>query len=40
MGTKLMLAILVAVVLFFGIYPQPMLDLSSQTVSKIIAQIK
>lgn len=39
-NTKLMLAILVAVVLVFGIYPQPMLNLTSDTVTKIIAQIK
>ena len=39
-NTQLMLAILVAVVLIFGVYPQPMINLSSDTVSKIIAQIK
>jgi NADH-quinone oxidoreductase subunit M len=39
-NTQLMLAVLVAVVLFFGIYPQPMINLTSETVTKIIAQIK
>lgn len=39
-NTRLMLAILVAVVLIFGVYPQPMLNLTSDTVTKIIAQIK
>ena len=40
MNTQLMLAILVAVVIIFGIYPQPIINLSSDTVTKIIAQIK
>jgi NADH-quinone oxidoreductase subunit M len=39
-NTQIMLGILVAVVLFFGFYPQPMLNLTSDTVTKIIAQIK
>jgi len=39
-NTKSMLMILVAVILIFGVYPQPMLNLTSDTVSKIIAQIK
>jgi NADH-quinone oxidoreductase subunit M len=39
-GTQLMLAVLVVVVIFFGVYPQPMLDLGSETVTKIVAQIK
>jgi NADH-quinone oxidoreductase subunit M len=39
-GTKLTLTILVVVVLVFGVYPQPMIDLTSDTVTKIIAQIK
>jgi NADH-quinone oxidoreductase subunit M len=39
-GTQLTLAILVAVVLVFGVYPQPMIDLGSNTLTKIIAQIK
>jgi NADH-quinone oxidoreductase subunit M len=39
-NTQLMLAILVAVVVIFGVYPQPMINLSSDTVTKIIAQIK
>jgi NADH-quinone oxidoreductase subunit M len=39
-NTRLMLAILVAVVLIFGVYPQPMINLTSDTVTKIIAQIK
>ena len=39
-NTTLMLVILVAVVLIFGVYPQPMINLTSDTVTKIIAQIK
>lgn len=39
-NTRWMLVILAAVVLIFGIYPQPMLNLTSDTVTKIIAQIK
>lgn len=39
-NTQLMLGILVAVVIIFGVYPQPMLNLTSDTVTKIIAQIK
>jgi NADH-quinone oxidoreductase subunit M len=39
-GTQLTLVILVAVVLVFGVYPQPMIDLGSNAVTKIIAQIK
>ncbi|MCW3111011.1 MAG: NADH-quinone oxidoreductase subunit [Segetibacter sp.] len=39
-NTQLMLAILVALVLIFGVYPQPMINLTSDTVTKIIAQIK
>jgi len=35
-----MLIVLVAVVLIFGVYPQPMINLTSDTVTKIIAQIK
>lgn len=39
-NTRLMLAILVVIVVFFGVYPQPMFSLASDTVSKFIAQIK
>ncbi len=39
-NTQLMLAILVAVVIIFGVYPQPMINLAGDTVTKIIAQIK
>jgi NADH-quinone oxidoreductase subunit M len=39
-STQLMLMILVAVVLIFGVYPQPMINLTSDTVTNIIAQIK
>ena len=39
-NTQLMLAILVAVVIILGVYPQPMINLTSDTVTKIIAQIK
>jgi NADH-quinone oxidoreductase subunit M len=39
-NTKLMLVILVVMVIAFGVYPQPMISLTSDTVTKIIAQIK
>jgi NADH-quinone oxidoreductase subunit M len=39
-GTRLMLMILVIVILVFGIFPQPMIDLTSDTVTKLIAQTK
>jgi NADH-quinone oxidoreductase subunit M len=39
-NTQLMLAILVAVVVIFGVYPQPMINLGSGSVIKIVAQIK
>ncbi len=39
-GTTLMLVILVVVVLVFGVYPKPMFDLTNDTVTKILAQIK
>jgi NADH-quinone oxidoreductase subunit M len=39
-ASQLMLAVLVIVVLLFGVYPQPMIDLTSETVTKIVAQIK
>jgi len=39
-NAQLMLVILVAVVLIFGFYPQPMINLTSDTVTKITAQIK
>jgi len=39
-NTRLMLIVLVAIVLIFGVYPQPMINLTSDTVTKIIAQIK
>ena len=39
-NTQVMLVILAAVVLIFGVYPQPMITLTSDTVTKIIAQIK
>lgn len=39
-NTMLMLVILVSVVLLFGIYPQPMINLTSDTVTKVIAQTK
>jgi NADH-quinone oxidoreductase subunit M len=35
-----MLVILVIMVVAFGVYPQPMINLTSDTVTKIIAQIK
>ena len=40
LNTKLMLAVLAAVVIFFGVYPQPMIDLTNDTVTRIVAQIK
>jgi NADH-quinone oxidoreductase subunit M len=39
MGTTLMLVVLVAVVIFFGVYPQPMFNLTNDTVTKLLAQI-
>ena len=39
-NTQLMLAILVAVVIIFGVYPQPMINLTNDTITKITAQIK
>ncbi|MBA4140635.1 MAG: NADH-quinone oxidoreductase subunit M [Segetibacter sp.] len=39
-NTQLMLVILAVMVIAFGIYPQPMINLTSDTVSKLIAQIK
>ncbi len=39
-NTRVMLMILAAVVLIFGVYPQPMINLTSDTVTKILAQIK
>ena len=39
-GTWLMLMILVVVILVFGVYPQPMINLTTDTVTKLIAQIK
>ena len=39
-NTKLMLVILVIIVLVFGVYPQPMMNLTNDTVTKLIAQIK
>lgn len=39
-NTNLMLAVLTVVVIFFGVYPQPMIDLTNDTVTRIVAQIK
>ncbi len=39
-GTALILVILVVVVLVFGVYPKPMFDLTNDTVTKILAQLK
>ena len=39
-GTRLMLIILVLVILVFGVFPQPMINLTADTVTKLIAQIK
>lgn len=39
-NTHLVLIILVIIVIVFGVYPQPMMDLTSDTVSKLIAQLK
>jgi NADH-quinone oxidoreductase subunit M len=39
-NTQLMLVILVIMIVAFGVYPQPMIDLTSDTVTKLIAQIK
>jgi NADH-quinone oxidoreductase subunit M len=40
LNTQLMLLILVIMVIAFGVYPQPMIDLTSDTVTKLIAQTK
>ena len=39
-NVQLMLAVLVVVIIVFGVYPQPMLNLTNDTVTKIIAQLK
>lgn len=39
-NTQLMLVILVIFVVAFGVYPQPMINLTNDTVTKLIAQIK
>ena len=39
-NTTLAMISLVAVVLMFGVYPQPMIDLTTDTVTRIIAQVK
>jgi NADH-quinone oxidoreductase subunit M len=39
-GTAVMLVLLVVIVLVFGVYPQPMFDLTNDTVTKILAQLK
>ncbi len=39
-NTQLMLVILAVMVIAFGVYPQPMINLTNDTVSKLIAQIK
>ena len=38
-NAKLMLVILVVIVVAFGVYPKPLLDLTNETV-KLVAQIK
>ncbi|MDB5192369.1 MAG: NADH-ubiquinone oxidoreductase chain, partial [Segetibacter sp.] len=39
-NVQLMLAVLVIVIIVFGVYPQPMLNLTNDTVTKILAQLK
>ncbi len=39
-SVNMALAILVVLILFFGVYPQPMLQLTSDTVKTILAQVK
>lgn len=39
-GTKLMLSVLVVLVIVFGVYPQPMLNIASDTVTRLLAQAK
>jgi NADH-quinone oxidoreductase subunit M len=39
-NTHLMLLILVVMVIGFGVYPQPMINLTNDTVTKLLAQIK
>jgi NADH-quinone oxidoreductase subunit M len=40
LNTQLMLAVLVGMILFFGVYPKPMINLTTDTVNAIVAQIK
>jgi NADH-quinone oxidoreductase subunit M len=40
LNTQLMLAVLVGLILFFGVYPKPMINLTTDTVNAIVAQIK
>ncbi len=39
-GTNAMLIILVLIVIVFGVYPQPIINLTTDTVTKILAQIQ
>jgi NADH-quinone oxidoreductase subunit M len=38
LNTQLMLAVLVGLIIFFGVYPKPMINLTSETVSGVVAQ--
>ena len=40
LNQKLMLAVLVVFIFLFGVYPQPILDLTKDTVSVILTRIK
>lgn len=40
LATKMMLSLLVLVIIISGVYPQPMIDLTNDTITKIVAQIK
>jgi len=39
-GVNVALAVLVVLILFFGVYPQPMIQLTSDTVKTLLAQVK
>jgi len=40
LNQKLVLSVLVAFIFFFGVYPQPIFDLTKETVTAIITRIK
>jgi len=40
LNQKMILAVLVVFIFFFGIYPQPLFDLTKDTVTAILTRIK